>query len=86
MTLQQQAYNLIDRLPEDRVEVVIQVMIKMMTVEDNADSSSLLLKKEDSPKMKAYKRMQQLREETAKYDISAVQREIALDEKFGAFG
>ena len=86
MTLQQQAYDLIDRLPKDRVEVVIQVMIKMMPVEYNSDTSSSFKKKEDSPKMRAYKRMQELRKETANYDVSADQREIALDQKFGSFG
>ena len=41
--------------------------------------------KEDpfNPKMKAYMRMQELRKETAKYDISEIQRDKALDEKFG---
>ena len=30
MTLQQQAYGLIDRLPDDSVQVVIQVMRRML--------------------------------------------------------
>jgi len=39
-----------------------------------------------TPKMKAFLRMQELRKETSKYDISEAQRETALDEKFGTFG
>jgi hypothetical protein len=38
-----------------------------------------------TPKMKAYLRIQELREETSGYDISESQREAALDEKYGTF-
>ena len=36
-----------------------------------------------TPKMKAYLKMQELRKETAKYDISDSERAKALDERFG---
>ena len=83
MTLQQQAYDLIDRLPDDSVQVIIQVMKRMLPYEKplkNASSEGDM-----SPKMKAYMRMQELRKETAKYDISQSQRDEALNEKFGVF-
>ena len=83
MTLQQQAYGLIDRLPDDSVQVIIQVMKRMLPHEKplkNASSEGDM-----SPKMKAYMRMQELRKETAKYDISQSQRDEALNEKFGVF-
>ena len=55
MTIQQQAYGLIDRLPDDSVQVMIQVMRRMLPYEkeDVKDSDS------ESPKMKAYMRMQE---------------------------
>ena len=83
MTLQQQAYGLIDKLPDDSVQVIIQVMKRMLPYEkplNNASSEG-----DTSPKMKAYMRMQELRKETAKYDISQSQRDEALNEKFGVF-
>ena len=83
MTLQQQAYGLIDRLSDDSVQVIIQVMKRMLPQEDRSDK----LKKSEmiTPKMKAYLRIQELREETSGYDISESQREAALDEKYGTF-
>ena len=84
MTLQQQAYGLIDALSDDSVLVVIQVMKRMLPHETKVDGDSLGLS-EDSPKMRAYLKMQELRKETAKYDISESQREAALNEKFGEF-
>lgn len=36
-----------------------------------------------SPKMKAYLKMQELRKETVKYDISNSERTKALDDSFG---
>ena len=83
MTLQQQAYGLIDRLSDDSVQVVIQVMKRMLPQEDRSDK----LKESEmiTPKMKAYLRIQELRKETSGYDISESQREAALDEKYGTF-
>lgn len=85
MTLQEQAYGLIDRLPDDSVRVVIQVMRRMLprdteTVMTTARSSDAV-----TLKMKAYLRMQELRKETSKYDVSDAQRAAGLDEKFGTF-
>lgn len=84
MTIQQQAYGLIDRLPDDSVQVMIQVMRRMLPYEkeelDVKDSNS------ETPKMKAYMRMQELRKEAANYDISDSERAEALDERFGTFG
>ena len=52
MTLQQQAYRLIDRLPDDSVQVVIQVMRRMLprdkdeakTAAQSSDSLSPVMK------------------------------------------
>ena len=76
MTLQQEAYGLIDRLSVDSLHVVIQFMTKMLPQESEQDVAT--------SKMAAYLRMQELRKETAEYDLSDAQREEALDEKFGS--
>ena len=86
MTLQQQAYGLIDRLPDDSVQVVIQVMRRMLPREKEAVKATVRSSDTVSPKMKAYLRMQELRKETSRYDVSEAQREAAMDEKFGTFG
>ena len=85
MTLQQQAYGLIDRLPDESVSALIQVMIRMLPHERGGTEIRENTTDALSPKMKAYLRMQELRKETAKYDISEAQRAAALDEKYGAF-
>ena len=82
MTLQQQAYGLIDRLPDDSVQVVIQVMRRMLPREVKGNVSSTSHSEEPSPKMKAYLRMQELRKETAQYEVSEAERDAALDEKW----
>ena len=86
MTIQQQAYGLIDELTDESVQVVIQVMRKMLPQERrtkvvNEEHADL-----DTPKMLAYKRMQELRRETAQYDISETQRDLAMKEKYGNLG
>ena len=64
MTLQQEAYGLIDRLSVDSLHVVIQFMTKMLPQESEQDDAS--------SKMAAYLKMQELRKETAKYDLSDI--------------
>ena len=86
MTLQQQAYGLIDRLPDDSVQIIIQVMRKMIPGDNKAEKTVTTVSDSVTPKMKAYLRMQELRKETSKYDISETQRKAAMDEKFGTFG
>lgn len=65
MTLQQQAYRMIDRLPDDSVQIVIQVMRRMLPVEKDAEKTPAMATDLNTPKMKAYLRMQELRKETA---------------------
>ena len=86
MTLQQQAYGLIDKLPDDSVQVVIQVMRRMLPYDRQRVKTATKISETISPKMRAYIRMQELRKETAKYDVSDAQREVAMDEKLGTFG
>ena len=86
MTLQQQAYGLIDRLPDDSVQVVIQVMRRMLPRDKDEVKTTAQSSDSITPKMKAYLRIQELRKETLNYDVSEAQREAAMDEKFGTFG
>ena len=83
MTLQQRAYGLIDRLPDESVSALIQVMTRMLPHERGGAEVKEHTDGEVSPKMKAYLRMRELRKETAKYDLSEAQRAAALDEKYG---
>ena len=86
MTLQQQAYGLIDRLPDDSVQVVIQGMRRMLPKDKDVVKTTVQPSDSVTPKMKAYLRMQELRKETSRYDVSEIQREAAMNEKFGTFG
>ena len=83
MTVQQQAYGLIDELTDESVQVVIQDMKKMLPQERKAKVVNDEHAVSDTPKMQAYKRMQELRRETAQYDISESQRALAMKEKYG---
>ena len=86
MTLQQQAHGLIDSLSDDCVKVVIQVMQRMQPKKQQIKQTDQKTSDVLTPKMKAYLRMQELRKETSKYDVSEEQWETALDEKYGTFG
>lgn len=83
MTMRQQAYGLIDRLSDDSVQLVIQVMKKMLPHDRENKAAITPVDSETSAKMRAYLRMQELRKETAHYDVSETQRAAAIDEKFG---
>lgn len=83
MTIRQEAYNLIDNLPDDSVKAVIQIMIRMAPASDKtekkADCQSVSLK------MQAFLRMQELRKKMPAYDLSTDQKDIYLKEKYGSF-
>ena len=78
MTLQQQAYRLIDSLSDDSVRAIIQVMRRMVPEarEENYAQTA------DMPSQK----LRQLRRETAQYEFSEAQRGAALEDKFGSLG
>ena len=82
MTVHQRAYNLIDQLDEEDVQIVIRLMIRLLPTDkhEKTETSTDSI----SPKMKAFLRMEQLRRETAQYDISENQRALAMAEKYGA--
>ena len=80
MTVREEAYGLIDRLPEDSVRAVVQIMRRMTPAIKKAERPNTL-----TPKMKAFHELQELRKEAVKYDFSADERALALDEKYGPF-
>ena len=81
MTVREEAYGLIDRLPEDSVKAVIQIMRRMSPEKTRKMERSANL----TPKKKAFQELQILRKKGAKYDFSADERASALHEKFGSF-
>lgn len=88
MTIQQQAYELIDELPDDSVKVMIELMSRM----PKATKISIVsnpLKDETSKERKraAFERMKKLRKSAAEHKIEDVEtaRYDAVKEKYGAF-
>ena len=81
MTVREEAYGLIDQLPEDSVRAIIQIMVRMAPAKKKEQFSSAVL----SPKKKAFLELQEMRKEAAKYHFSADERASGLEEKYGAF-
>ena len=83
MTLQQQAYDLIDRLPEESVRLIVELMGRMSGPVPQAWENG----QKKSEKMLAFERMQELRKETAGYGIldPMEEREQGMREKYGVF-
>ena len=77
MTVRQEAYSWIDRLPDESVRAVIQVMKRMVPSDAARHGAG------KSSKLRAFERMQQLRAESPACDISEAQRSAAVSEKFG---
>ena len=83
MTVQQQAYRLIDQLPDECVEAVISIMTNMLPKDKKKED----LGNSDTKKMAAFNEMQKLRKITAAYEITDydAEREYAVSEKYGVF-
>ena len=83
MTVQQQAYRLIDQLPDECVEAVISIMTNMLPKDKKKED----LGNSDTKKMAAFNEMQKLRKITAAYEITDydAEREYAVSEKYGEF-
>ena len=81
MTVREEAYGLIDRLPEDSVRAVIQIMIRMSPDQKKKKKQSDAV----TPKMKAFQELQEMRKKGTDYVFSPDERASALDEKYGSF-
>lgn len=77
MTSRQEAYELIDSLPEDSVRAVIEIMIRMIPENKNKKQETA------SRKMKAFLALQELRKSARRYDFSEENRAAETDRKFG---
>ena len=80
MTLRQEAYSLIDTLSDEGIRAVIHIMRMIPPDISHSDSEKL------SEKMEAFNRLQQLRQESAKYNITDydAERNSALTAKYGS--
>ena len=83
MTVQQQAYRLIDQLPDECVEAVISIMTNMLPQDKKKEALGV----SDTKKMAAYYEIQRLRKISAAYEITDYDaaREYAVSEKYGEF-
>ena len=79
MTVREEAYELINNLPEDSVRAVIQIMVRMVPSKKRAQSTQQNI----TPKKKAFLELQEMRKEAAKYDFSLDERASAMEEKYG---
>lgn len=84
MTIQQEAYSLIDTLSEDKVKLIVQVMISMFPEKKSNYYSEL---KETPSKMKAFHEMQKLRCRSSEYGIKDIDTELhaAIEETYGKY-
>ena len=86
MTIQQEAYQMIDTLADSSVAIVVEFMRKLPQKKD-FPSPSMDPKATRSRKMLAYERLQELRKEMAMYNFGdfETEREAAMREKYGDF-
>lgn len=81
MTVREEAYGLIDSLPEDSVKAVIQIMTKMVStkkIKKDCVSSSLC-------KKEAFNALQEMRKQGKQYIFSDDERASGLEKKYGFF-
>lgn len=88
MTLQQQAYTMIDQLTDDNIKDVIQYMTAMLAHSNN-DCQTIIIeaKEKEMKKLQAYFKLQALRREIYTYAIDdcEAERECAMLEKYGEY-
>ncbi len=80
MTVRQEAHGLIDRMPEESVRALIPVMAKLIPFRKKPMETH---SSNTSPKMQAFRDMQEMRKASVKYDFSETQRTAAMAEKYG---
>jgi len=82
MTIRQKAYNLIDRLPDESVAMLVSLMMLLPKKDVLSDG----VQTELSEKQLAFRRMQDLREISKSYDLGDLEEEVgaALAEKYGS--
>ena len=83
MTWQQQAHGLIERLPEESVRLMVEVMLRMEASADRTHQGRPI--QDDSSKKQAYREMQDLRRRLSAFDFSEEDRAAGLESKYGLF-
>ena len=86
MTVQQEAYSLIDTLSEDKVRLIVQVMLNMLPGKNEHDIPQSD-KISETQKMNAFHQMQELRKESHKYPVPDFEaaRAAGMEEKYGQY-
>ena len=79
MTIQQEAHNLIDVLPDESVANLVSIMLLL------PKKDKVIVDDKISIKQKAFNRMEELRKISAKYQLGDLddERANAVEEKFG---
>ena len=79
MTPQQEAHRLIDSVPQDKIDCVIALIRPYATADSNANNTTL-----ETPKMKAFRKMQLNRKTSSSVEITIEQRDASVEEKDGS--
>ncbi len=79
MTPQQEAHRLIDSVPQDKIDYVIALIRPYATADSNANNTT-----PETPKMKAFRKMQLKRKTSSSFDITIEQRDASVEEKYGS--
>ena len=85
MTVQQEAYQMIDRLSDDAVQALIRIMECMMPEKGKSEAEKAGETTAETNKRKAYLRLKALRNDMKNYDFSEADRAEGLAEKYGTY-
>ena len=83
MTVQQEAYRMIDRLSDDAVLALIRIMECMVPENEKSGMEKPGEEAKETAKQKAYLRLKALRSDMKNYDFSDADRADGLAEKYG---
>ena len=86
MTIRQEAYSLIDALPDESVANLVSIMLLLPKKDTTIIDDKINIKElSKTDKQKAFHRMEELRKISAKYQLGGLdeERANAVEEKFG---
>ena len=85
MTVQQEAYQMIDRLSDEAVLALIRIMECMIPQKEKGEAEKAIEQSAETKKQIAYLRLKELRNDMKNYDFSEADRAEGLAEKFGTY-
>ena len=85
MTVQQEAYQMIDKLSDDAVLALIHIMECMLPQKEKGEAETAGEQPGETKKRNAYLRLKELRNDMKNYDFSEADRADGLAEKFGTY-